>query len=308
MSWLKLTAGYLYLMKGGADRYIDRVKIDQTSSTDEKIEGSIAEFPHEWFESEIQRPRTIVVNLDEERDGQPKLDPFTTVQLLKRFEAPVSYQFFENLKTSKKISELIKKFEDTVGTRFSDEFFLFSDAGKSWKITSRIKFTDDFEIKTFPLNPINPADPDADEEEPSFISILLEVIWNSGFTIKPFLRNDPETDPTISVELSIEKKHQGSPSSAQRPTSLTLEKAVRPTNFVRKNENTTIRQVTSQLSSERGIIVNVDVDVSNSTSAEFNFDRKLTFTDVMNTIASNTGTFWDWDGIDSAFIRKTASS
>lgn len=302
MSWLKLTAGYLYLMKGGSDQYIDRVKINQTSSTNEKIEGSIAEFPHEWFESEVQRPKTVIVNLDEERDGQSKLDSFTTVQLLKRFESPVSYQFFESLKTSKKISELIKKFEDTVGTRFSDEFFLFNDAGKAWKITSGIKFTKDFDLNTFPLNPINSNDPDADEEEPSFINILLEVIWNSGYTIKPYLLNDPNEDAKIVVELTIEKA-KGS-LSPQRVTVSTLEKAVIPKEFKRKDENKKVGEVLKQLSEERNIVVNTPNDMA-SRDAEFNFDGQLTFTDVMDTIALNHDAFWNWQGKGSAFLRKT---
>jgi hypothetical protein len=302
MSWLKLTAGYLYLMKGASDQYIDRVKINHASSTNKKIEGSIAEFPHEWFESEIQRPKTIIVNLDEERDGQSKLDSFTTVQLLKRFEAPISFQFFENLKTSKKISELIKKFEDTVGTRFSDEFFLFSEGEKSWKITSRIKFSEDFEITTFPLNPINPNDPDADEEEPSFISIFLEVIRNSGFTVKPFLLNNPNDEAKIVVELNIEKAK--SPLSPQRVTISTIEKALIPKEFKRKEENRKVGEVLKQLSDERRIVVNTPNDMANR-DAEFNFDGQLTFTDVMDTIALNHGAFWDWQGRDSAFIRRT---
>ncbi|MDX2239431.1 MAG: hypothetical protein NW224_02000 [Leptolyngbyaceae cyanobacterium bins.302] len=302
MSWLKLTAGYLYLMKGGSDQYIDRVKINQTSSTNEKIEGSIAEFPHEWFESEVQRPKTIIVNLDEERDGQSKLDSFTTVQLLKRFEAPVSYQFFEDLKTSNKISDLVKKFEDIVGTRFSDDFFLFNDAEKSWKITSRIKFTEDFEIKTFPLNPINPADPDADEEEPSFISILLEVIWNSGYTIKPYLLNNPNEDSKIVVELNIEKAKASL--SPQKVTVSTLEKAVIPKEFKRKDENQKVGEVLKQLSDERKIVVNTPNDMADR-DAEFNFDGQLTFTDVMDIIALNHDAFWDWQGRDSAFLRRT---
>jgi hypothetical protein len=312
MSWLKLTAGNFYLMKGGSDEYIDKVKIENRSNVKpgEKQIGIIKEFPHEWFESSIQRPKTIVVTLAEERDGISRLQPFTKAQVLRRFEVPVSYKFFEYLKTSQKISEVVSKFEKTVGTRFSDEFFVYSDpnSGKSWKVTSRIRYTEDFPITSFPLNPINSADPDADEEEPSLISILLEVIWNSGFTIKPFLRNNPDEDSTINVELSIESKPKGSPSSAQRPISSTLEKAIQPKKFVRKDENKKVREVINQLSEERDIIVNVDSDIRTDLSAEFNFDRKLTFTDVMNTIASNTGTFWDWDGIDSAFLRKTASS
>jgi hypothetical protein len=300
MSWLKLTAGYLYLMKGGSDQYIDRVKINQTLQSNEKIEGSIAEFPYEWFESELQRPKTIIVNLDEERDGQSKLNAFTAVQLLKRFEAPVSYQFFEDLKTSKKISELIKKFEIIVGTKFSDEFFLFSEVGRSWKIISRIKFIEDFEIRTFPINPINPNDPDADEEEPSFISIFLEIIWNSGYTVKPYLLNNPNEDSKIVIELTIEKAK--APLPPQRVALSTLEKAVIPNEFKRKEENRKVGEVLKQLSDERKIIVNTPNNVAER-EAEFNFDGQLTFTDIMDTIALNHGAFWDWQGRDSAFLR-----
>ncbi|MFN9644693.1 MAG: hypothetical protein ACK6BG_06145 [Cyanobacteriota bacterium] len=305
MSWLKLTAGYLYLMKGGTDQYIDRCKINQASSTNEKILGSISEFPHEWFESEIQRPKTIIVNLHEERDGQSKLDSFTSVQLLKRFESPVSYQLFESLKTSKKISELIKKYEDTVGRRFSDEFFLFQDNGRSWKIMSRIRFAEDFDLTTFPLNPINPNDPDADEEEPSFISILLEVIRNSGYTIKPYLLNSPNGESRITVELSIEKAKASL--SPQRTTILTLEKAVIPKEFKRRDENQRVGEVLKQLSEERKIVVNTPDDMA-ARDAAFNFDGQLTFTDVMDTIALNHGAFWDWQGRDSAYLRRTIAS
>ena len=310
MSWLKLTAGYFYLMKGGADQYIDRVKIEQTSSGDGKIKGTIEEFPHEWFESAIQRPKTIVVNLDEEQDGKSKLEPFTKAQFLKRFEVPVSYEFFESLKTSSKISELIKKFEETVGTRFSDEFLTYTDpiSNKSWNILSRIKYREDFDVKSFPLNPINSSDPDADEEEPSFAEeIFLQIIWNSGFTVKPYLRNNPNEESEIRIELFIDAKPKGSPSSAQRPTISTLEKAVKPQEFKRENDNKSLPAVLNQLPTARGIVVNFPAGLS-ETSAEFNFNGKLTFTDVMDTITSNTGTFWDWDGIDSAFLRQTASS
>jgi hypothetical protein len=302
MSWLKLTSGYLYLMKGGSDQYIDRCKINQISSTNQKTLGSIAEFPHEWFESEIQRPKTIIVNLNEDKDGQSKLDSFTTVQLLKRFESPVSYQFFETLKTSKKISELIKKFEDTVGTRFSDEFFVFHDTEKSWKVTSKVRFAEDFDLCTFPLNTINPNDPDADEEEPSFIDILLEVILNSGYTIKPYLLNNPNNESRIVFELSIEKVNAAL--SPSRITIMTLEKAVIPKEFKRRDENQKVGEVLKQLSEERKIVVNTPSDIADR-DAEFNFDGQLTFTDVMDTIALNHGAFWDWQGRDSAFLRRT---
>ncbi len=304
MSWLKLTASYLYLMKGGADQYIDRVKINQSLSTNEKIEGTIAEFPHEWFESEVQRPETIIVELNEEKDGQSTISSFTTAQLLKRFEVPVSYQFFEKLKTSKKISELIGKFEETVGTRFSDEFFVFNNAGKSWKIISKIKFAENFDIQAFPFNPINPADPDADEEEPSFISILLEVIWDSGYTIKPYLLNNPNDEAKVVVELNIETPKASL--SPQRVTSSTLEKAVVPKEFKRKEENRKVGEVLKQLSQERKIVVNTPNDMADR-DAEFDFDGQLTFTDVMDTIALNHGAFWDWQGRDSAFLRRTVT-
>jgi hypothetical protein len=302
MTWLKLTGGFFYLMKGGSDQYIDRVKINQTVSTDERIEGSIDEFPHEWFESDIQRPKTIIVALDDERDGQSELDSFSTVHLLKRFETPVSYQFFEHLRTSIKVSELVKRFENTVGTRFSDEFSRFDAGQRTWKVVSKIRFTEDFNLGTFPLNPINPNDPDADEEEPSFIDILLEVVWNSGYTIKPYLLNDPKNDSRIIVELIIAKAK--SLLSPQRVTISTLERALIPMEFKRKDENKNVGQVLKQLSDEREIIVNAPGDMA-IRDAEFNFDGQLTFSDIMDTIAINHGGFWDWQGGNSAFLRKT---
>lgn len=306
MSWLKLTAGHLYLMKGGSDQYIDKVKIDHSSVEDEKIQGSIKEFPQEWFTSASQRPKTIIVNLEEERDGVSRLDSFSKVQILRRFEIPVSYQFFEELKTSTKISQLIKKFEEVVGMKFSDEFLNYTNsAGKTWKIVSSIKYSRDFEIESCPMNPTNPNDPDADEEEPPFATeVFLPVIWSSGFTIKPYLTSNPEEDSTIRIELRIEQPRA---SLSLRPVSIaTLEKAVKPQTFTRKDENKIVKDVLQQLSDKRGIAINASPDMQGS-NAEFNFSGQLTLTDVMDTIASTHGAFWDWQG-DSAFIRRTIPS
>jgi hypothetical protein len=303
-------------MKGGSDQYIDRVKIEQTSREEEKIKGFIKEFPHEWFESE-QSPGTIVTKLDEEQGGTSKLRSFTKTQILKRFDVPVTYKSFDNLAKSSKLSELISTFEKTIGTRFSDEFFTFyidptnPKTSKSWNVVSKIKYTKDLDIDNFPPNPINPIDPDAEEEEPSFADeILLQIVWSSGHTIKPYLRNNPneEDETEIRVELLIDEKPKGSPSSAQRPTISTLEKAVTPQEFERLSENKSLAAVLDQLSSARNIVVNYPADLATISAELYNFKGKLTFTDVMDTIASNTGTFWDWDGIDSALIRKTAAS
>jgi hypothetical protein len=304
MSWLKLTAGYFYLMKGGSDSYIDRVKITPVKTDVGKLQGSISEFPHEWFESNIQRPKTIIVNLGEESDGKPIYEAFTKAQLLRRFETPVSYEFFENLKTSRKISEFAKKFEDTVGTKFSDEFLTYTDidSGKKWKIVSKIKYGEDFDIKNFPPNPINSNDPDADEEEPSFSDILLEIIWNAGFSIRPYLINNPNDESKIVVELNIVRPR--ATLAPQRVTIVTLEKAVIPKDFKRKDENKKVGEVLKQLSNERNIVVNTPDDMADR-GAEFSFDGQLTFTEVMDTIAINHGAFWDWQGRDSAFLRRT---
>jgi hypothetical protein len=304
MSWLKLTPGYFYLMRGGANSYIDRVKIVQVEKYSDQIQGFIEEFPHEWFDSTIQRPRKIIVNLEEEIDGSPIYLPFTKNQILKRLETPVSYDFFEYLRVSKRISEFIKKFEVVVGTRFSDEFLSYVDSksGKRWNVITKIKYSEDFEIKNFPQNPINSNDPEAEEEEPSFSDILFEVLWNEGFSIRPYLMSNPDDDSKIVVELNIFRPK--ALLAPQRTTISTLEKAIIPKKFKRKEENRKVCDVLKQISDERNITVNAPDDMADR-RAEFNFDGQLTFTEVMDTIALNHGAFWDWQGRDSAFLRRT---
>lgn len=349
MSWLKLTAGHLYLMKGGSDQYIDRVKIENRLPAEGKPgdiqTGVIKEFPHEWFESTIQRPRTIIFNSKEEPDGNSNIEPFTKVQILKRFEVPVSYDFFETLSTSKKISELIKKFEEIVGTRFSDEFFLYEiikvqklQDGKPvftpdnkpvidhlldnfftysvddtirkdkerWNVTSRVKYAKDFPIDGFPPNPINSRDPDSDEEEPSFMSkIFIDVLWNSGLTVKPYLVNDPASESKIIAELLI--MESDFPHSRAKVSVETLEMALIPQVFVREEANKIVKDVLKQLSKDRKITVNT-TDFLAGKPCQLDFSNQLTFTDVMDTIAVANEAIWDWDGRNRAFLKKNNSS
>jgi len=303
MSWLKLTASNLYLMKGGSDKYIDRVRlITQPLGASNTLEGYINEFPHEWFLDEAQRPKTIIVNTLEERNGAPTLNPCTSSILLRRFETPVSYKLYEELSKSKDISDLILKFENSIGYRFTDEFSTFYLDGRPLKIISRIKSQGNIEIKKFPVNPINPNDLDFDQEEPSFISILLELIWDAGYTIKPYLLNNPNFDDKISVELLVSEPQ--SPVGPQRVSAETLEKAALPIKFIRKEENQKLFQVLKQLSDERGISVNCSNDISNQYLDNI-FEGQLTFTAVMDIISSAQGALWDWQGIDTALISRS---
>jgi hypothetical protein len=297
MSWLKLTSGFLYLMKGGTDLYIDKVRIFQTGADGNKVNGEIKEFPHRWFTSSFQRPRTIVVNLDEEIDGTPTGSSFSE-KLLKYFEVPVSSQLYEELKKCQKVSELIATFDGLVGG-FTDNFFTYEKKKVLPPSIAFIDDADDTKVTGFPKFNYKPNDPDYDEAEPSFASILLPVVWNTGLTVKPLLSSSANAD-SIRVELNFLKSDLPV-STTEAVTLQTLDLSLKSMDL--QIEDKTIKDIQKLLKDTWGIPVNLSSDVAKKTDkVSIGFGGKVTFTTAMNAISRNLDVVWGWTG-DTVFLQ-----
>ena len=298
MSWLQLTDNYLLLMKGGSDQYIDRVKIDGQK---------IAEFPRKWFTSASQRPRTMIIGLETTGDDIPSFAEAQNIQLLKKFEVPISFQLFEEMKKRKTILELLDLFKKQLGD-FTDEFFEYNDelSQKTLNIQP-FGFVASEEVKminklNFPEIDFDPRDPDFSRSTPSFASIFLEVLRQANVTVRPRIAEYLPSDSKITVSLDFIKQPDPNRLSSVVPLS-TLEKAVKPKRFNATGEGLkNVDGVLKQLKKEREIVVN-----SPSLGSERDLpylEGLLTFTDIMDTMASHYAAFWDWVG-DRAILTKT---
>jgi hypothetical protein len=297
MSWLKLTSGFLYLMQGGTDLYIDKVKILQSGADANKVNGEIKEFPHRWFTSSLQRPKTIVVNLDEEIDGIHKVLPFSE-KLLKYFEVPVSSQLYEELKKCQKVSELIDTFDRLVGG-FSDDFFTYE--GKK-VLPPSVAFNDDAPVKGFPKFDYKTDDPDYDEAEPSFASILLQVVYSSGLTVKPLLDSSAPAK-SIRVKLNFFESDL-SVSDTEAVELQTLDLSLKAVDFQINDQ--TISEIKKSIKDNWGIPVEISVAPPGlGSKISLELMREVTFTTVMNAISRKLEGVWGWDG-NTAFITLPA--
>ncbi|MEM8603114.1 MAG: peptidoglycan-binding domain-containing protein, partial [Cyanobacteria bacterium P01_H01_bin.121] len=73
MSWLKLTKQALYLMKGGSDRYLQRLKLQELNRTE-----SAVYIPRAWFEDETRTSIGMVVSV---LSDAPEPLPFRSLQV-----------------------------------------------------------------------------------------------------------------------------------------------------------------------------------------------------------------------------------
>lgn len=298
MSWLKLTSGSLYLMQGGSNLYLDKAKIHQNGEDDGKLFGELKEFPYRWFTSSFQRPRTLVVNLDEETDGVPRVSSFSN-KLLRYFEVPISFALYEQLKSCQKVSDLITTFDANVGG-FTDDFFRYEQRKVLPPSITYIGDSGDTQITGFPAFNYKPNDPDYDEAEPSFANILLPVVWNTGLTVKPVLSSSTNAD-SIRVDLILLKSDL-SVTTTEAVTLQTLDLSLKYVDL--QIEDKALKDVLKLLRDSWTIPVNL----SSSETAIVNkkisvgFGGNITFVTAMNAICRNLNSVWGWTG-NTAFIQ-----
>jgi len=297
MSWLKLTSQAFYLMEGGTDQYIDKVEIENLS--DDKV--GFKDFPKQWFTSKLQRPRTLIVDLEDNKIARP----FCDFDFLKLFEIPISKPSFENLKKSQSIPEVFDRFFDLMGG-FSNEFF-------QYKLEYRIlppllTFPDrvhENKPLTFPVIDFRDDEADFSRKEPSFAEIMLWLAWKEGLTIRPFLNKfspDPAIDRNIRVELKF--IDQPLPAIATQAVSLeTLENALIPKPYNIDNDDPQLFDVLDFLAIDRKIAVNIANDLTDR-RARIRLLGDVTFTEIMDKLASTLNLKWDWQGSNSAFLSQ----
>lgn len=299
MSWLKLNSEFLYLMKGGVKKYIDKVAITQIPLEEDntKATSGFVDFPYGWFTS-TQRPQTIIVNPFE----KDEVAPFSTNTILKFLEVPISYKLFKELKEADKVSSLIEIFIDNVG-RFSDDFYQYKHSDNQLYRVLIPGFSDAEEIslepKDFPTIIFNP-DPDDEEEDPAFSQILFGLVLKRGYTVRPVLLKTPGKDSKIQAQLGfIKQPGSGLTRSSKVVSVSTLEKAVEPREFASLlNSQPDLKSVLKKLSE----IIPSDAESQLlSKTADIAFDGLDTFTEVMDKICRRYSTVWDWQG-DSAYI------
>ena len=299
MSWLKLTSEALYLMEGGTDAYIDKAMI-QSLDDQKKV---LPSFPNRWFASSLQRPKTLIVNLN---DDKPVI-PFCNFSLLKLFEIPISHPAFKNLEMSQSIPEIFERFFGLMGG-FSNEFFQYR--GVYQILPPLLTFPDRAYSKktlSFPVIDYQDSKTDYLRKEPSFGDIILWLTWKEKLTIRPFL-NKFSPNPAIDKNVRIELKfiEQPLPSIATQAVSLeTLEKALEPRPYDIANDDAQLFEVLDFLARDRNIAVNVPNDLTDR-RAKIRLLGDVTFTEIMDSLASTLGLRWDWQGSSSAFLAQNS--
>ncbi len=299
MSWLKLTSAALYLMEGGTDAYIDKTKIQYID--DQKI--GLKKFPNRWFSSKLQRPKTLILDLNDNNE----VKPFCDLNFLKLLEIPISRDSFKDLEMSQSIPDIFTRFFGLMG-EFSDEFFQYKEEYKI--LPPLLTFPDRaYEKKplTFPVIDYQDGLVDYLRKEPSFGDIILWMAWKEKLTIRPFL-NKFSQDPTVDRNIRVELKFvdQPLPSIATQAVSLeTLEKALVPKPYIINDDDTQLFDVLDFLASDRKIAVNVANGVEDR-KARIRLLGNVTFTEIMDSVASTLGLKWDWQGSSSAFLAQSS--
>lgn len=298
MSWLLINQNGFFLMKGGNDKYIDKVDLEDININGTSLTSKISNFPNFWFDS-IQAPRTIKIK----RNETQVINVFSNLELLKILEIPVNRKVIFELKRQDGINNMLKRYFEIIGDYSLSTFYRYQNTHK----VLPIKFSVNREIRTNKIKLDSSFFDNIDDNvnydiaNPKFSDIFLEAVYDAGITIRPYFTDYIENE-TIRPLLYFIK--QPAPDLITRPVfTETLEKALLPVTY--SLSSTTLSDILQYLLDTWKIAVNPTFDIwANPRPTPMTFSGKVSFTEVMDTIATIHSAFWDWQG-STVFLKKS---
>jgi hypothetical protein len=303
-----------YLMQGGTELFLDKADL-KSSSIPGTTTSYTMQLPRRWFAPDQFRPGTILIKLQDSKNYKSFREyvdgPFAI------FKVPFSkddYDEFlkpENQKLSKlfnKIYELAGDFPSTFPANSISYIFVPPEyENKPLK----------FPYITFITEDIT-KDPFTDGfNEPSTGEILMWVTWSMGLTPRPRLIR-PIQDNLKDQRYSLAFIPRPQPELSTQPTSIaTLAKAVtifdleddvfkKPKNFgdilTNLYEKAKIQVIAPSSLTNQSVKWNLQTDPKDPEDSP-----KMTFVEIMDTIATLLEATWDWQYDDSVVFLPIKS-